>query len=406
MRLRLNFKNLRVISSALTLCIGSMTVFDHADAQLEVQNTAAFLDTKPDYLKEAYSALINDGARNTVLNNMEIVTLALKHDDTPEAADAIDRALRDINRFYGQTEAALKARTLWYEEGSKEFKGEPYERAMAYYYRGMLDLKANDFGNAQASFYSGFIQDAFAEEEQHSADFAMLLFLNAWALECNDSQTLSSARFNDLQKIKPGFQKPDPSHNTLVVVETGKAPRKLADGIGHSKLVYRRGKKYKDHDVIMVMDDARPSFLSEDIFYQASTRGSRPVDNILDGKINYRTSEEKTGDQFREAGDNLAAASLLAGSSELGYAGSAISLLGGVKYLSASNAKPRADTRYWTGLPDKIHFFTYDSRSSEAPEYTLKYLDKTGTEIPEFSETFTNDRSSNGCDVQWYMSKN
>ena len=40
--------------------------------------------------------------------------------------------------LYGPDKDAKKARSLFHEESKKGFIGEPYERVMAYYYRGLL----------------------------------------------------------------------------------------------------------------------------------------------------------------------------------------------------------------------------------------------------------------------------
>jgi len=98
--------------------------------------------------------------------------------DRPGAADTLDRALAIVESTHGAGPEAAKARSLWYEEGCKIFKGEPYERCMMYYYRGLLYLWKKDYGNAHACFANGILQDAFAEEEQDQCDFGLLYFLS------------------------------------------------------------------------------------------------------------------------------------------------------------------------------------------------------------------------------------
>lgn len=379
---------------------GAMSVW----AQQSETEMSAFVASKPEALRPAFEILIAGGARDSVLNNMEIATLALRIEDEREAADAIDRALLDIVRYYGQTEAAQKARSLWYQEGAKEFKGEPYERAMAHYYRGMLDLKSGDYGNAQASFISGFLQDAFSEEEQHTSDFSLLLFLNAWSLRCNDSDVLADDRFWEVEQLLSDTIRPPIEHDTLVVVETGTSPRKLADGIGHSKLVYRRGKKFQEHGATISLQSSHPMYPIEDIFYQASTRGSRPVDSILDGKIEFRQNNERAGDDITGIGDALGATSFIAGSSDLGYASSVVSLIGGLQLHRASNAKPRADTRYWSGLPDRVHLFTYDSLVEGTADAKIQYLNKNGEPISGANISAGRHEDAGKCGLIWVVS--
>jgi hypothetical protein len=374
-------------------------------AQFSAAEAEAYIASKPAALVPAYRKLVAEGARNSVLNNMEIASLALRLGDQGEAANAIDRALLDIKKYYGHTEAAAKARSLWFDEGSKEFKGEPYERAMAFYYRGMLDLQAGDYGNAQASFSTGFLQDAFAEEEQHASDFAILAFLTAWALERNDNPTRAEDYYKELALLRPDFKRPPKTHDTLIVVETGKSPRKLADGIGHAELVYRRGKKFPDRGVVFGVGEDYAPTLIEDIYFQASTRGARPVDRILEGKIKYKKVREKSGTQIANIGNDLHTASILSGSGTLGYVSSGVSILGALQLFSAQNVKPRADTRYWTGLPDMIHIFTYNSKLQGAGDISVQYLDKSGQPIPDMAVNIPRTADKKGRGLIWVVSQ-
>jgi tetratricopeptide (TPR) repeat protein len=116
-----------------------------------------------------------------VLNQMNLGLAALSAGQMDMARAALDDVLTQIEMTHAGTEQAAKARSLWYEEGSKVFKGEPYERAMAYYYRGIIYLKERDFDNARACFSSGILQDSFAEEEQNRSDFAVLDLMMAYA---------------------------------------------------------------------------------------------------------------------------------------------------------------------------------------------------------------------------------
>jgi tetratricopeptide (TPR) repeat protein len=89
---------------------------------------------------------------------------AVAEGKTQDATGLFDSALDSIEGMFANTENAAKARSLWYEEGAKDYKGEPYERAMAYYYRGLLYLAEGDYENARASFRGGILQDAFADQ--------------------------------------------------------------------------------------------------------------------------------------------------------------------------------------------------------------------------------------------------
>lgn len=326
-----------------------------------------YLNSKPDYLKKPYTLLIKEGERNRVLNLVELGKLALKHNDIDEAERAFDHALLQIETVYSDDENATKARSLWHEEGRKDFKGEPYERSMAYFYRGLIYLHKNDFDNARASFLSGLMQDAFAEEDQHRSDFALMIFLAGWASQRMGSEQLANEAYEELKQFRPDFTPPPMSHDTLVIAETGKSPRKLADGLGHYELVYRRGKQFEATRVDLVnADNVNSMYPMEDIFWQASSRGGRPVDSIIEGKAQFMKDSANFGGRLTDVSNTAIIVGGGLGSNAAADIGAAFSLIGVSALAISTKTKPRADTRYWQSLPDLVHIYTYDS--SQQPQ--------------------------------------
>ncbi|KAF0137569.1 MAG: hypothetical protein FD153_1647 [Rhodospirillaceae bacterium] len=144
------------------------------------------------------------------------------------AAEFFDEALSVIETAYASNQDAQLARHLFVREASKDFRGEPYERAMAYYYRGLLYMRASDYENAGASFKSGVLQDALAEKEEYQADFSLLMLLEGWASHCRGQQSQVQeicAEFKAHNRFR--FPPPVDGHNTLILVETGWSPIKI-----------------------------------------------------------------------------------------------------------------------------------------------------------------------------------
>src|SRR5687767_12548594 len=75
---------------------------------------------------------------------------ALRRWNLPEAKSLLDDALARIGGIYGTDASAKKARGYFSEESKKTFIGEPYERVMAYYYRGILYWMDGEVDNARA----------------------------------------------------------------------------------------------------------------------------------------------------------------------------------------------------------------------------------------------------------------
>lgn len=350
----------------------------YEDRVLSAQQKQVVAD-KPAGLQPLYRDLFQEGRRNEVLNLMEIGAKAFRQGHDRIARAVLDRAITNIESVYADNEAARRARSLWYEEGAKVFKGEPYERSMVYFYRGLLFLKAADYGNARASFISGLLQDAFAEEEQHTADFASLVFLAGWAAKLDGKDKLARSHFAEYRQLRPDAPVPDDSDNVLIIAETGTSPRKLADGVGHYELVYRRGKGFSEQRArVSVNGESEKLFPVEDVFYQASTRGGRTVDRIIEGQVKFKRGAKKVGSNLTAVSDSnvLAGAAAASGGAVAAGAG-LITAIGVAAQGLSARSKTRADTRYWHRLPDSIHAQTLKLTGDPAP-LRVRFLDDNG----------------------------
>lgn len=297
-----------------------------------------------------------EGPQNRVLNNMEIGARSFWSGRYDDARLAFDDCILNIESVFADDQSALQARSLWHEEGAKTFKGEPYERAMVFFYRGLLFLRAGDYENARAAFRRGQLQDAFAEEQQNQSDFALLLFLEAWASHLNGDEDLRDETLARVVRLRPNFPGIAPNADTLVLVESGTAPRKLGDGAAHAYFVYRRGRGFTENEAELVTAaGASPLYAIEDIYFQAATRGGREIDKVLDGKVEFREASNTFGSALSTTSVMMAQ---VGGASDLGAVVGGIGL---ISLLVSANARPRADTRQWTSLPDTVHISTFNS---------------------------------------------
>lgn len=357
----------------------------------------------PNSLRAECAKLYQEGRRNWVLNNMNLGLNAFQLGYLDIAERCFEDAITGIETVYANNEQALKARGLWREEGSKDFKGEPYERAMAYYYLGLIDLMGNDIDNARASFRGGALQDAFAEEEQHRCDFALLVFLQGWCSQLLGDRSLKESAFEEIKNLRKNFSPPSSEDNTIFIVELGTSPRKRTDGIGHAQLRYFRGRYFSEDSVQVTINGKNlKGYPMESIFWQASTRGSRAIDFIQEGQVQFKTGTFEVGTAFsNEVLDDYA---IIYSGTAAGTALNALGIIGGTIQLIAANMKVKADDRYWNNLPDSVHIITTYLPPGHHTAI-FNFHDDNGNMLNELRKSLEFDVSNNSTNVVWIRSK-
>jgi tetratricopeptide (TPR) repeat protein len=385
-----------VCASLLAACATTPRV-----SETQVQ---AYLADKPAALHGHYRDVVVEGPRNQVLNQMETGLAAMEIGELDAAAASFDDALAGIETVYANSESADKARSMWREEGSKDFKGEPYERAMAYYYRGLLYLEAGDYENARASFREGAFQDVAGENSEYAQDVALLEALSGFASQCNGEPDKAREAYEEAARLRAGFVAPASGDNVLVVAETGRAPQKIKDGPGGSWLRFQHGGVTEDQRVqVSVGGNAVEAFPIEDTFFQASTRGGRPVEVVLEGKAKFKEDMDTLGDVALATGAATVTAGSMAGSSEAQLAGAAIMLMG-LAAKGVSNAvKPEADVRTWTSLPGQVHLASFRTAAPSTP-VELNFLGSDGQPIESLRHEGRVQGGSASCRVLWVRS--
>lgn len=357
-----------------------------------------------DYAAE--SAKLKAAAPNDVtLNTLQTGLAAWSEGRLPETKFYLDNALNVIEGMFADNENAAKARSVWYAEGAKDFKGEPYERAMAYYYRGLLYLAEGDYENARAVFRSGILQDAFAEEQQYRSDFSSLMALEGWTNQLLGDQSQASESYAEARRYQPDWQAPPAGANLLIIAELGGSPRKLGDGIHNEEIVYRRPKRTPETQVEVTLDGVvyRP-LLVEDVFFQASTRGGREIDRVIAGKLSLKTTTDKIGQVTAEIASQGSLISA-AGSGSGGRALGGLAAIGAISSIISANVQPRADVRYWNNLPETLHVTAL--RASGLPaSIQVSLKDKAGAPVPAEKLVVTKWLDKHGNMLVWIKSRN
>jgi tetratricopeptide (TPR) repeat protein len=308
-----------------------------------------------------YRALFLEGERNAVLNLNRLGLAAMESGDVETAERAFDAAILRIETIYANNPEARKARGLFSAEKVKDFKGEPYERAMTYLYRGLLYSRAGDLENARASFLASEQQSMLGESEEYQSTFGLSNFLAAWASGCSGD----APRAEELRQRAASVQPQPfaafltvPAH--LMLVDVGVGPKKVGSGKYNEKLTFEPvGATPSQVEVAAAAARVDAVAVGADLNWQAMTRGGRPIDAILAGKAQWKASTTATSNAVATAGYYTALQGAYSGNSDVMNAGGIAMATGLLGNLVGRAMTPSADLRAWDGLPAAIVVGTF-----------------------------------------------
>ena len=291
--------------------------------------------------------------RNRVLRDYEEALTALRSGNYPEARDRLDAALAVIGSNSAGDASARESRGLFNPESVKTFRGEPYERVMAYYYRGLLYWMDGEPDNARAAFRSAALQDTDPENGITECDWVLLDYLEGLAtIKLGGDGRDAWRRATNSARLNPP-PPPDPSVNVLFFLEMGRGPVKYADGEFGERLKFRPGTAPDPVAVIHVGNQTLHVGPLDDLTYQATTRGGRVMDHVLQGKAVFKGTTDTLGTAAIVAGSALAIAG---NSNATRNAGMGVALAGLVTKAISAATTPAADTRQWSNLPNLLAF--------------------------------------------------
>ncbi len=315
-------------------------------------------DGAPQALRPRYVDLLTAGEKDYVVNAMRLGLDAVRLGEHAFAARVFDSAIRRVSALQEGSEQADRAKSNFVAEQEKWFKGESYERASLYLYRGLLYLEAGDVGNAAACAKRVQIEDISSKEENqgdwYSAEWLLALasLLQADPGTAHDALARAANFFSKQGNVPP----PDANWNVLVIAEAGEAPIKMRQGQYGDELVIREGNCRTVRITVSAGEGTPPpiavaTWPAENIYHQASTRGDRKVDHILAGKAVFKNATDTAGDAAIVAG---AATAMTSRSDTQSLAGLGLVVGGIITKVVSSAAHPEADIRTWDNLPHSI----------------------------------------------------
>lgn len=322
---------------------------------------ARALPSVPPTLRSSLELTEQEGPRNAVRNLTDFAVNAMNVEHYAVAERALDAAIARIDSILPNDVNAARAKGKFHAEDVKDFKGEPYERAMVYYYRGLLFARSGDFQNARASFLAGGWQAAVSPQEKFGKTFGLMSLLGSWASRCEGE----TARAQDLQaaaeREDPGLRDALPVGNALVLFESGEAPRKQRAGKHGEVLTFTAGARLDATPIasgVAAMGAAsawQPKLAkAADLSTQATSRDGRPIQGILDGKAQFKDTTETVGVVATTMGQQMILANVT-GNRDLNNLGLLGMVIGIGSSIASKATKPQADTRQIRLLPNEVH---------------------------------------------------
>jgi len=293
--------------------------------------------------------------RDKVLWQYRTAAAAMRQGKFDLAKPLLDDALLTLGGIFGKDAEARKARGYFSKEERKTFIGEPYERAMAYFYRGVIYWRDGELDNARACFRSAEFEDSDAENKEFAGDWVLPDYLDGLAtakLGGDGSDAFKRAKANAKNINLPDY---NPKANVVFFVEFGPGPLKYASGQYGEELHFTA----RSSPVVAARIKTGAINLAvaptDDVNFQATTRGGRVMDHVLANKAVFKQTTDTAGDVALIGGLTTAAVSDDRATQNVGLG---IALAGLISKLVSLATTPRADTRAWDNLPQFVSFAT------------------------------------------------
>lgn len=307
---------------------------------------------------------------------LRVGLIALKQNQPAEAKALFDAAMPSAGQILQADASTRMAQSLFAPENVKGFHGEPYERSMGWFYRGLLYWIDGEPDNARACFRTAQLMDALAEKQQYRADWVLLDYLDGFIstkLGQDGSTALERARTHADGTVLPDYNS---KANTILFLQTGFGPVKKSGGDVGEALVYDGGHSDVARVRITVAGQTAEAPIYDNLTTQASTRGSRAMDLVLARKANVKKIGDTVGDIGTVPGV------VLVEYDETRDAGLALLGVGLVGKFIGNSVEPRADTRTWNNLPQHLSFAALQLPVGEHTA-TVEFLNASGAALPD-----------------------
>jgi tetratricopeptide (TPR) repeat protein len=346
------------------------------------------------------NAIDHGPPKDKVLWQYRTAAAAMRQGKFDLAKQYLDDALTTLQGIYGPDPNAKKARSYFHAEAKKTFIGEPYERSMAYIYRGILYWMSGEPDNARACFRSAELEDSDTEKHEYSGDWVLPDYLDGLAtakLGGDGSDAFKRAEANAKNIKLPPY---NPKANVLIFFEFSPGPTKYGTGEYGEELRFHVLPPPVVSSEFKVDGITYPVAPADDVWFQASTRGGRVMDHILGNKAVFKKTTDVVGNVAIIGGATTAIASHDRTAQQVGLG---IALAGLVSKAISSATTPEADTRSWDNLPRYLSFANLAMPPGEHV-ITVEFRNPSGALLPNLAKTITVEVPADGKDKVIFVS--
>jgi len=349
---------------------------------------------------DAPNAIAHGPARDKVLWEYRLAAAAMRQGKFDVAKQNLDEALTTLQGIYGPDPNAKKARGYFHAEAKKTFIGEPYERSMAYVYRGILYWMDGKPDNARACFRSAELEDSDTENHAYAGDWVLPDYLDGLASTKLGGD--GSDAFNRAEKSAKGVKLPpyNPKANALLFFEFGPGPAKYSTGEYGEELRFHVVPSPVISAEFKVDAHVYPVAPADDVGFQANTRGGRVMDHILGNKAVFKKSTDVIGNVALIGGLSTAALSDNRTAQQVGLG---VALAGLISKGISAATTPQADTRSWDNLPRYISFANLELAPGQHV-ITVDFRNGNGAVLSNLTKTLTVDVPADGKDKVIFVS--
>jgi len=225
-------------------CLGLLVAGCNSDGATPESRRAvhAFFLGNPSSAAKQFEPLAEKPDQNYVLNNLRLASSRLAMQDFQQAENALVRAYEVMNSTR-VNDPARRAAAVLFDEKIKIWRGEPYERAVANFYLGLIYYEQGDYQNARGAFENALfkLRDYGSKDQIKRNDYAsvesdfaaaMLMLGRCWE-KLGDADN-ARAQWDRLSQLRPdarelGEKMKSRRVNVIVMVDVGFGPRKTSD---------------------------------------------------------------------------------------------------------------------------------------------------------------------------------